>query len=156
MTNDAVTTRGLTHVCDRAVVRTVQGTMLVDLAVLFTLHFIADFPLQSRDMAREKSTKLKVLIDHVWVHLLVFSTAGWFLLPYMTGLVLAAVVAIVHGVIDWYIWRGYKWYRMRGLRHADSAASFRWWEDGLFFTVIGFDQLLHGLTIIVAYYFVVL
>jgi hypothetical protein len=79
----------------------------------------------------------------------------------------ALLNALVHGVIDWYIWRGYKWsvmYRLyddegnsykpgvskTGPNHSLMSDSKVWkfWEDHWFFATIGLDQLLHTLTII--------
>lgn len=85
-------------------------SLLVGLKIahIFLLHFIADWALQSKEMSRQKSNKLTVLIQHVSIHLVVFFFGCLLIMSPANALMFALVNAVVHGVIDWYLWRGYK------------------------------------------------
>ena len=108
----------------------------------FIIHFIADFLLQSRDMARNKSSNLYYLIEHCKILAIVFFA---FLYPFMllNTFIFILTNTLIHGIIDWHIWRIYKW-----IRRKENINTFKYWEDSLFYSFIGLDQLLHGLTII--------
>jgi hypothetical protein len=121
------------------------------IAKLLVLHFIADFLLQPREMGVKKSSDIRWLGGHLAIQFLIFFpfTSVWFALANCT----------VHGVIDWYIWRGYKWSVHKRLYDAGNGklthslmsdqGEWRFWMDDLFFKTIGFDQLLHGLTLVI-------
>ncbi len=132
------------------------------LTLLFVLHFIADFPLQSREMGQKKSSELSWLGKHLEIQFVVSMAVLTitFLLGYssMTLLIYPVLNTLVHGIIDWNIWKAYKWSVYYRLSKQDSGYSielrgreWKYWEDHLFYTTIGFDQLLHGLTIIFLY-----
>lgn len=78
------------------------------IAYIFLLHFVADWALQSKYMSREKSNKLSVLLQHIGVHFIVFFFGGLLLLSPMQALMFSLANAVVHGVVDWYLWRFYK------------------------------------------------
>jgi hypothetical protein len=145
------------------------------LAAAFTLHFIADFILQPRTMGKKKSESLKWLAGHLAIQLVVMAVGLSYLVDAKTALAIAGINAVVHGVVDWYIWRGYKWLVLKRIQaqakktieyrtkqqpsfaQADfliqeelkhQSAHWRYWEDHWFYVTIGFDQLLHGLTLI--------
>ena len=131
---------------------------------LLILHFLADFVLQTREMGTKKSSDVRWLGAHLAIMFLVFFpfTSIWF----------ALLNCAVHGVIDWYIWRGYKWivnqriikylkdlgvYGVNPdlndvcfrLAYEKNVNEWKFWEDHLFFTTIGLDQVLHGITLVV-------
>lgn len=142
------------------------------LAYMFVLHFIADFLLQSREMGKNKSSNYTYLFKHLAI---IFGIIFVGLVPFL-GLKLAFVIsfynAVIHGVIDKNIWNLYKafviwkmkrdsfkWTWMNGnlnIPHEERAAKkleeiqseFKFYEDHWFYATIGFDQLLHALTII--------
>lgn len=96
---------------------------------LLAIHWLADFALQSDEMALNKSTSNRWLTIHVAVYMLVFLLT--------TGHVLFVVL---NGVLHW----GTDW--------ATSRWSARLWKAGQrhdFFAVIGFDQLIHLTTLFV-------
>lgn len=79
-----------------------------------------------------------------------------------------AVNAAVHAVIDWNIWRGYKFYTRRMIlagrrphlltvkripKDKDPMSVYMFQEDDNFYITIGFDQLLHALTILACLYY---
>ena len=126
--------------------------MLLTVAVALILHFIADFILQSNEMAIKKSQEPLVLLKHCGIHLGVFFF-GFVLLHGLIGAFLIALAnAALHAVIDWNVWRAYKrWVQKKypGMTTQEQVMkddSARHW----FFVTIGFDQLLHGLSIILA------
>ena len=95
---------------------------------LLATHWVADFVLQSDKMAKGKSTSNKWLGIHVLVYAVCF-------IPSLSiGFVL--LNGAIHFVVDWFT----------------SRQSSRLWAEGRvhdFFVVIGFDQLIHALTLIV-------
>lgn len=147
------------------------------LAVMFICHFVADFLLQSREMGKTKSTNFLVLLEHLVIQFGVMFTVLCLVPPplaiigVLLALKLSGLNALVHGVIDWNIWRGYKWsvvqrlYQSRHLRPEENplidwekytmssdmtvTKYWKYWDDHWFYATIGLDQLLHGLTMIV-------
>lgn len=117
---------------------------------LFALHFLADFVLQSRKMGKNKSTHWGYLLGHLAIQFAVF-------LPF-TGWKFALSNALIHGAIDKNIWNLYKglcYLRLSRIVKNDPRTNmqaqithFKYWEDHLFYTTIGLDQLLHGITLI--------
>jgi len=108
------------------------------LALAFITHFIADFILQSRTMGQRKSSSLKYLALHTSIIFLCF-------LPF--GVEFSACNAFIHAIIDNFIWNVYTasvYFRNKNA----TKENWKYWEDHLFYTTIGLDQLLHGLTII--------
>lgn len=148
------------------------------IAKLLILHFIADFILQSREMGSKKSSELKWLLKHLGIQAGIFALGSYLLIPDAPCLGYLSFIALntlIHGLIDWNIWRGYKLIVKHKLiqdfiketNYNESirktkafevevqkmlearAGSFKYWEDHLFYTTIGFDQLLHGLTLVI-------
>lgn len=136
------------------------------IALLLVTHFIADFVLQSRDMGKKKSSEPFYLFAHLIIQFLAFLLAVAFISPGV-AVWFAFTNAAIHGVIDWNLWRLYKASAyMRILKIVAKKygmwsqppendpnvkaeiAAWQYWEDHLFYTTIGFDQLLHGLTLV--------
>jgi len=101
---------------------------------LVFVHFVSDFILQRRVVAINKSTKLWAWSEHVAIIFICF-------LPW--GLVFSFYNALIHGIIDALIWRFYRW------RNCHKGEGFKYWEDGDFYTLIGFDQFLHISTLVI-------
>lgn len=119
------------------------------LIALLVTHFIADFICQSREMGKKKSYEVKWLAAHLLIQFVFFCIFGW---------KFALINAVIHGVIDWNIWRLYKlsvgiWMKNNPEHEATKAYAttgvWKFWEDHLFFTTIGFDQMLHMITLVV-------
>jgi hypothetical protein len=83
---------------------------------------------------------------------------GWFVL---VPVYFAGFVAVIHGMIDVTIWNLYGWVTWQANKDympiagyqtskEDFFKTFRYWEDSKFYAFIGFDQMLHYLTLIVA------
>jgi len=130
---------------------------------LFFTHFIADFILQPHEMAQNKSKKLPVLFKHVLIHFVCFIWMGW---------QFALLNMILHALIDWNIWRGYKRYLLNKYAHTNARlaannvkvakanrnfdkgmfklatlkdpADHPFWNDHWFYVTIGLDQFLHA------------
>lgn len=132
------------------------------LAYMFILHFIADFLLQSREMGKNKSSNYTYLFKHISI---IFAVIFIGLIPFL-GLKLAFVFAfynaLVHMIIDKFIWNIYKLmvyksflrdFIKTGQSNKDEYIAirtdkFKFYEDHWFYATIGFDQLLHALTLI--------
>lgn len=164
--------------------------MILELIYLLFLHFVADFLLQSRKMGERKSTDKRWLLAHLSIQFLVFFVGVFALFIYNTfsfwqpgaaleyikfGTVLALLFsganAIVHGIIDWNIWRLYKFFTYRRLLHISRnpvsmtlrpgeenpvllkilIKDFEYWKDHWFYATIGLDQFLHAATLLLLY-----
>lgn len=96
---------------------------------LFIAHFIGDFFLQSDEMAINKSKS-------VWwlsLHTLVYSAV-----LILFGIKFAIINFILHFIIDFF---------------SSKITSYLWKKEERhwFFTVIGLDQMLHSICLIVSY-----
>jgi hypothetical protein len=127
---------------------------MATISYLLFLHFVADFYLQDRETARKKSLELRWLAKHMAVLYTVFQLGTFLMLAargallphYLATIGFSTANAVVHGVIDWYIWHVYRVSVI--LRYPGvSFRDFTWWEDHGFYFTIGFDQLLHALTL---------
>jgi len=102
---------------------------VTDIALVLSIHFIADFVLQSDKMAKNKSTSNKWLGIHVAVYSIPLTYFGW---------KFALFNGVVHFIVD----------------YITSRISSSYWKKGEvhnFFVVIGADQLIHTVTLIVSY-----
>lgn len=142
----------------------VETISLSFLALLFALHFIADFLLQPREMGKKKSTHPGYLGAHVAINFLVFFVGLTAVRDVRYAASFAFLNAAVHGIIDGLIWNFYKWFVFRRQinnfhpdvlkatrpwkRRSMIAARWEYWNDHWFYVTIGLDQLLHALTII--------
>ncbi len=127
-------------------------TMMIIVVMLATLHFIADFVMQSHERAVGKSTSLHHLCMHAYEY------SGWmvagliiikFAVSGMAGVgnilwqicYFGFITMVLHGVTDYFT----------------SKLNKRLWESGNmhnFFVGIGFDQLLHAIQLIITFVFV--
>lgn len=122
----------------------VPSYVWIIIAILW-MHFVADFFLQSDEMAKGKSSSNLWLFKHVTVYTLAFMYMG------SLGAVLYGCDVYVHAVIAYSV--------INGMAHfvTDYFTS-RWtsalWKKGdthNFFVVIGFDQAVHLTTLILTY-----
>lgn len=91
------------------------------------------------------------------VQFFIFAVILMFIVSPINAILFATANAVIHGIIDWNIWRGYKytvkiWMQNnpdhQATKHYLKTGEFKFWEDHVFFTTIGLDQLLHGLTLV--------
>lgn len=107
---------------------------LIAVIVLLTIHFVADFLLQSRWMGNNKSKMWDALFAHTFVYSICFIGFGWkFVL----------ITFIFHTVID-------------AISSRATSALYENGEIGWFFSVIGFDQYLHVCILIGTWYWLFL
>lgn len=138
-------------------------------------HFIADFLLQSREMGKKKSSDKKILAAHIAIQVAVVGVLMLLVTTPLKALAIALLNGAIHGVVDWNIWNLYKMHAYkRILKNATQAiplwneysdkvkadiitksiSEWQYWEDHWFYTTIGFDQLLHTLTLVVVIGFI--
>ncbi len=101
------------------------------IAILLITHFIADFVLQEDRVAKGKSKSNWILAEHVTIYMLPFI--------FIVSPLYALINGILHFAIDYFT----------------SRLTGKLWAEGRvhdFFVVIGFDQLLHALSLIGTYY----
>jgi hypothetical protein len=119
------------------------------LIYLFVLHFIADFLLQSREMGKKKSVEFNWLAKHLAIQFAIF-LVGLSIFNVECTVEFAGLNAIIHGIIDWNIWKLYK----VSVYLRDKTATpetWKYWDDHWFYATIGLDQLLHAITLIGLY-----
>ena len=123
--------------------------MNVILFALF-LHFLGDFFLQPREMAMKKSSQWGALIGHctiIWLTMIPLAVAAG-AIP-SEAFMFATLNSIIHGAIDRNIWKRYK------IRAERKGTGFHYWNDYIYFLVIGFDQFLHASTMFLLLWWVV-
>lgn len=138
----------------------------MNLAWMLLIHWVADFLLQTREMGKLKSSNWGYLFAHISIIFIAFAVFyGWSF---------AFWNALFHAIIDRNVWNLYKltahWRINKkvdamyaanflltqlhepGLReelYKKEVAEWKFWEDKVFFDTIGFDQMLHGITLVV-------
>lgn len=100
---------------------------------LLVVHWVADFVLQTHWQAQNKSNRADALALHVGTYTLVLSFAS-FVLMGIDGIIFAYVNGVMH------FWTDYVTSRWSSRLYAKQD-----WHN--FFVVIGFDQLVHQLTL---------
>lgn len=117
-----------------------MGSEIIVLYLLF-MHWVADFCFQSNWMAQNKSSKLDALSCHVLIYSLILSIA---IVPIVSDINLVFYFFFymvgTHFLID----------------YVTSRITKVLWEKRSvhnFFVVIGFDQFLHQVVIILAVYY---
>lgn len=130
---------------------------------MFFLHFIADFPLQSREMGKKKSKEWRWLFLHTMIQLVVMFTGLLLFLSPAKAYQIACLNAVIHAFIDWNIWKLYALRVQSKLNNhyqddedakAHAAQNWEYWNDHDFYTTIGFDQFLHASTIVLVIWMV--
>lgn len=138
------------------------------LIYLFVLHFIADFLLQTREMGKKKSEHFEYLVLHLAIYSMTFviglvafhfinvaimlfhvhAGAPMYSVVFLNSATIWFLVTLItiHGVQDWFIWKGYKITVYLRDKKA-TPATWKYWEDSWFYSTIGLDQLLHFATI---------
>lgn len=116
--------------------------------VVMLLHFVADFPFQTDWMGSNKSKNWYALTAHVTVYSAWFLIYGWRFagITFVTHFVTDAITSRMSG----YFFR--QWYDdlMLGWNAGADCGKFNIFRQPpahWFFTVIGFDQLIHAFTL---------
>lgn len=116
------------------------------LVLLIVVHIVFDFVLQTRDIAKNKSSNIKYLIPHLVMlgfGLMIFTKLSGRYSPNQAMLFVSWNV-ILHGIIDWHIWRFYKWTVIKRTK-GQADYNYKFYEDGVFYDFIAYDQGLHAL-----------
>lgn len=121
---------------------------MLDLVILFVIHFISDFLLQSREIGEKKSKEIKYLCIHFYIIFVSFTLLNIFIFDFYNNILFALIYGFIHCLQDWYVWRLYKWIiKMK----TNDIENYQYWKDSKFYSTIGFDQLLHFIEIILIY-----
>jgi hypothetical protein len=109
-------------------------------------------------MGTRKSSEFKVLLMHLGIQFSVMTIGLIFAYNPFTVFYFALLNTLIHGVIDWNIWKLYKVSAHLRIKkqclpgdrvyYDKLVREWKYWEDSVFYDTIGFDQLLHGLTLI--------
>lgn len=113
--------------------------MILILLLIFWTHFIADFLLQTDEMAINKSKSFKWLSIHAFVYGLPFYVIFGLTHSFLFGVLYALVNAFLHWIVD----------------AITSRITAKLWEAGerhWFFVVIGLDQAIHYTCLILTYF----
>lgn len=115
----------------------------ISMGIIFIAHFIADFMCQTDEMAKGKSSSWSWLTMHITAYSLVivipvFLLFAYFEIDFKYAFVYVAINAVAHFITDALTsrWTTYLWKKED--RHN-------------FFVVIGLDQLIHTLTLLFAF-----
>lgn len=111
---------------------------------LLVAHFLGDFVLQNDWMAQNKSKDIKALVFHTWVYSLCFAAWGaeFWVMTWLTHFFTDAVTSRITSklwfvrVIEPHNGPGQKFY-----------GAFDCGNRHYFFVMIGFDQLIHFVTL---------
>lgn len=113
-------------------------TPTISALFLILAHFTGDWWWQSRHMAMNKSKDIMVLLTHlIQVSFFVLLAAVLIYMPVAGDFTIyykVLINAVLHGLIDWNIWKMYA---------KDKPAGFEYWKEKTFYGIIAIDQFLH-------------
>ena len=113
---------------------------IYDILTLLLLHLIGDYVIQTRWMARNKSSDYAVLLVHAVVYGLVFQPFGIFY---------AWVNAVLHGCTDGITSRATKFFWKRS---QEVSNPYRKWDEWKTFLVMGLDQFVHVSCLVITFH----
>ncbi len=118
---------------------------IASLVMLSVFHVVFDFFLQDRETATNKSSKFSYLLGHLFYIYVGLSFYAVICGDYSVsqGFYFALGNSVLHGLIDWNIWKLYKFSVLK--RFPSAGLDFKYYEDSWFYNTIAVDQLLHGL-----------
>jgi hypothetical protein len=130
---------------------------------ILIVHFLADFICQSRKMGLNKGKSVKWLTIHVAVYTLL-SWVGWIIIlglsgifghaqPFIWDVVIATFVT--HWITDYITSKGsgYAYLKMLEYKDKDTESEHEW--QYIFWGVIGLDQLIHAITLLLTYNYLI-
>lgn len=115
-----------------------MSATLLQFIALLVVHWIADFVLQTHWQASNKSKDNEALLRHVGTYTVVLMFVVPFIFPgelYRQWLIFVVANAVLHFATDYITSR------------ASSKLFGKDWHN--FFVIVGFDQLLHQMTLAV-------
>jgi len=148
---------------------------ILSLIIILISEYIGDFVLQSRKMALAKSTNFNVLMKHVVTVIgtvFIGASVGFGILwqspmALVGSAAYAVIYGIIHGIQDWYIWKGYHSivkerfritksgdYDNKGIKSFMENKDYA--EDKVFYDFIGLDRILHTITLILLWVWILI
>jgi hypothetical protein len=126
----------------------------LDLIFVLFIHFIADFIFQSRQMGVKKSKNIYWLTTHIYVYSII-TFIGWGLFFKLTprmGFELLTLTIFTHFLTDFITSKlSSRFYlKSKKSKSLKEANYFEW----LFWSTIGFDQLIHATTLILTFKYI--
>lgn len=109
--------------------------MIYLLIYLFALHFIADFVFQFNWMAHGKSKKFWPLFAHVLVYTSIFLGGAAVCTHINSAIWFGVLNGVIHYIVDYFTSRL-------------NSRLYQKEDKQTFFISVGFDQLLHAITIL--------
>ncbi len=97
---------------------------------IFLLHTIADFVFQTRWMAENKSKNMAALFYHIMEYTFVIFLGITIIMGIKFGLIYSIINGIIHLITDF-------------ITSKISSYAYKSNKNKLFWTMIGFDQLIH-------------
>ena len=116
--------------------------MTAQILWLLITHWVGDFVFQTHWQAVNKSKNLEALIGHVLIYMLTLLVGVGLILPVPQALVFMMVNGLLHFFTD----------------YCTSKWSAMLWQKGdvhNFFVVVGLDQLIHQITLILTFWVIV-
>jgi hypothetical protein len=109
--------------------------------ILLLIHYVADFRFQTDWMALNKSKEFLPLATHVFIYALTFFVCGIFIFDFIDVLTFCLVTFIAHIFTDL-------------ITSQITTQLYKEERFRAFFNVIGFDQFLHAVQLILTYKFI--
>jgi len=109
--------------------------------ILLFIHWVADFLFQTKDMATNKSKSNMWLFTHVSTYTTVYGAVGLFFFPPMQVIGFCAATFFFHFITDYFTSR----------LTSKLYAAKKYYGFPSFFSVIGGDQWLHFVQLILCY-----
>lgn len=103
------------------------------LTIIFIAHWVGDFIFQTSNMAIKKSKSLRWLSLHVLTYTGIMLIPSIFLFPWLLALKYTLVNGVIHWVVDFFTSKAVAKYQSK---------------PRVYFPLIGFDQLLHILSLL--------
>lgn len=114
---------------------------ILDFTIILIFHFIADFILQDEDWAVNKSIDDDALLKHTITYSIVWYIPMIFMLGIWKSALFVTITFILHTLTD-YITSRIVSKKFQNKEYGSSIPNFG------AFTIIGFDQLIHYITLV--------
>lgn len=112
---------------------------MVKIITIILIHLIGDFFLQGSKLSTNKSSKMLSLLQHVGIYTLtlIILSPLWLGLTIYQGLEFSLINGVLHLIVD----------------YITSKKKLRFWSqnENRYITVVGLDQVVHILILIVTY-----
>ena len=118
-------------------------SVLTVAVLLLLIHFVGDFIFQSTNMAINKAKSIKWLVIHIGVYTIILTAGSIILFGIETAIIYALINGGLHFVTDFFTSKL-------------NASLFEKEDKRWYYSGIGFDQFIHGASLLLTYDFVVL